>query len=74
MSETLNYKQSTEKQNTTNKTNDLLLDVKDLHTYFFTEEGIVKAVDGVSFQIITMKYLDLSERQVVENPSPLCLC
>lgn len=42
------YKQSTEKQV---ETNGLLLDVRDLHTYFFTEEGIVKAVDGVSFQI-----------------------
>ncbi len=28
-----------------------LLIVKDLHTYFFTQEGIVKAVDGVSFTI-----------------------
>ena len=51
MSETLNYKQSTEKQDFAKKTNDILLDVKDLRTYFFTEEGTVKAVDGVSFQI-----------------------
>ena len=29
----------------------VLLDVKGLKTYFFTEEGIVKAVDGVSFNI-----------------------
>ena len=43
MSKTLNDSQSSERQ--------VLLDVKDLHTYFFTEEGIVKAVDGVSFQI-----------------------
>lgn len=26
-----------------------LLEVRDLKTYFFTDEGIVKAVDGVSF-------------------------
>ncbi|MHA1729590.1 MAG: oligopeptide/dipeptide ABC transporter ATP-binding protein [Promethearchaeota archaeon] len=28
-----------------------LLDVKNLYTYFFVEEGIVKAVDGVTFSI-----------------------
>jgi oligopeptide/dipeptide ABC transporter ATP-binding protein len=28
-----------------------LLDVKNLHTYFFTPEGVVKAVDGVSFHL-----------------------
>ncbi len=30
---------------------DILLEVKDLQTHFFTDEGIVKAVDGVSFTI-----------------------
>ena len=30
---------------------DLLLDVKDLHTYFRTDEGVVKAVSGVDFAI-----------------------
>ena len=28
-----------------------LLQVKDLKTYFFTDEGVVKAVDGVSYEI-----------------------
>ena len=28
-----------------------LLEVKDLRTYFETEDGIVKAVDGISFQL-----------------------
>jgi len=32
-------------------TNSPLLDVRNLRTYFYTEEGVVKAVDGVSFQI-----------------------
>ena len=28
-----------------------LLEIKDLKTYFFTEEGVVKAVDGVSYDL-----------------------
>ena len=28
-----------------------LLEVKDLKTYFFTEDGVVKAVDGVGFKV-----------------------
>ena len=32
-------------------TNGNLLEVKDLRTYFETEEGVVKAVDGVSFEV-----------------------
>jgi oligopeptide/dipeptide ABC transporter ATP-binding protein len=31
--------------------NDILLDIKDLRTYFYTDAGIVKAVDGVSFDL-----------------------
>ncbi|HWG84445.1 MAG TPA: ABC transporter ATP-binding protein [Deinococcales bacterium] len=32
-------------------TSEVLLDVKGLKTYFFTDEGVVKAVDGVTFHI-----------------------
>ena len=35
----------------TTKTYENLLEVKDLHTLFYTEEGVVKAVNGVSFSI-----------------------
>ncbi|HZC14974.1 MAG TPA: ATP-binding cassette domain-containing protein, partial [Thermoleophilaceae bacterium] len=31
--------------------NDLLLDLRDLKTYFFTSDGVSKAVDGVSYQL-----------------------
>ena len=29
----------------------LLLEIKDLKTHFFTEDGVVKAVDGVDFEV-----------------------
>jgi len=31
--------------------NDLLLDIRDLRTYFHTQDGVVKAVDGVDFAV-----------------------
>ncbi len=31
--------------------NDLILEVRDLKTYFFTDDGVVNAVDGMSFKI-----------------------
>ena len=38
---------------------DLLLEVKNLFTQFFTEEGVVKAVDGVSFNIYSDEIIGL---------------
>ena len=35
----------------TDQNNKSLLEVKDLKTYFFTEDGVVKAVDGVDFHV-----------------------
>ena len=31
--------------------NDVILDVKDLHTYFFNRRGVTKAVDGINFTL-----------------------
>ncbi|MFW9865526.1 MAG: ABC transporter ATP-binding protein [Candidatus Thorarchaeota archaeon] len=39
--------------------NHVVLDVKDLTTYFYTEEGIVRAVEGVSFKIYEGEVLGL---------------
>jgi oligopeptide transport system ATP-binding protein len=36
---------------TTAETQSVLLEVKDLRTYFETDDGLVKAVDGVTFQL-----------------------
>ncbi|MFX1451808.1 MAG: hypothetical protein ACFFCM_13245, partial [Promethearchaeota archaeon] len=37
----------------------VVLDVKDLTTYFYTEEGVVRAVEGVSFKIYEGEVLGL---------------
>lgn len=38
---------------------DPLLQVKDLRTYFYTEDGVVKAVDGVDFEVYPGEILGL---------------
>lgn len=40
-------------------TRSILLEVKDLHTQFATEEGVVNAVDGVSFTVERGKTLGI---------------
>lgn len=39
--------------------NDILIKIEDLRTYFYTEDGVVPAVDGVSFSIEAGKTLGL---------------
>lgn len=41
----------TRAQSDTSADEDLVLDVKDLRTYFYTNEGVVKAVDGLSYSV-----------------------
>ena len=43
----------------TNINNQFLLEVKGLKTYFFTEDGVVKAVDGIDFNIMQGEVLGL---------------
>jgi oligopeptide/dipeptide ABC transporter ATP-binding protein len=66
------------------KDNNVILNVEDLVTYFYTEEGIVHAVEGVSFQIYQGEVLGLvgetgcgksvtalSILQLIQNPGKI---
>lgn len=44
-----------------------VVEFDNVHTYFFTDIGTVKAVDGVSFEIPQEKQLVLLENPVVES-------
>ena len=46
------YRKAEESEYVTEMKNpDNILEIEDLHTYFFTDQGVVKAVNGVSFEI-----------------------
>jgi len=42
-----------------NESDDKLIQIKNLKTYFYTEEGVVKAVDGISFDIYDNEVIGL---------------
>ncbi len=46
-------------KNKNNKTDKALLEVRDLKTYFYTADGVVKAVDGVNLDVFPKKTLGI---------------
>ncbi|MFW9784865.1 MAG: ABC transporter ATP-binding protein, partial [Candidatus Heimdallarchaeota archaeon] len=57
--ETTSYIQEQELEETKSIKDGPLLQIKNLKTYFYTEEGVVKAVDGVSFDMYEDETLGL---------------
>ena len=46
-------------KNKNNNTDKALLEVRDLQTYFYTADGVVKAVDGVDLNVYPKKTLGI---------------
>ncbi len=50
--------------------NNILLEVNNLKTYFFYDEGTVKVIDGIDFKILKGKTLGVVGELGCGNPSP----
>ena len=49
----------------------ILLDVRGIRTYFFTEEGVVKALENVGYKVYESKTLGIVGESGCENPQQL---
>ncbi len=58
---------------TTMKDPNNAVEFDDLHTYFFTDAGVVKSVDGVSFDVPIGKTVGVVGESGCGNPSPVFL-
>ncbi len=52
--------------------NGTILSVDDLKTYFMTEDGVVKAVDGISFDLKKVKLWVSLVNPAAANRLPIC--
>lgn len=53
------------------ETNNLLLKIRNLHTYFYTDDGVAKAVDGVDLELVEGGTLGVVGESGCGKASPL---